>query len=67
MCFGGSAPSPPPLPAPAPQQADASVTQAADAERKRRRQLASNTVLTSPLGVTAQQSQKTQAKTLLGM
>lgn len=66
-CFGGGSPTVVPVPAPAPQQADASVTQAADDERRRRRAAASNTILTSPLGVTGANSQKTQGKTLLGM
>lgn len=67
MCFAGSSIPSNPLPQPAPQQADAAVTAASDAEKRRRRMAASNTILTSPLGVTGSQATKTQPKTLLGV
>jgi hypothetical protein len=62
-CFGGS-PSAQPLPAPPPQAGQGNVQAVEDADRRRRRAAASNTILTSPLGVT--KSADTKPKSLLG-
>lgn len=63
MCFGGSAPKATPVPRAA-EQADAGVVAARDDERRRRRAAASQTILTSPRGVTGEAT--TAGKTLLG-
>lgn len=63
FCFGGS-PSSQPLPAPAPTQGSGGVQAAEAADVRRRRAAASNTVLTSPLGVT--NTPKASPKSLLG-
>lgn len=63
MCFGGS-PSVTPLPAPAPQAGQGNVQSVEDADKRRRRAAASDTILTSPLGVT--KPAKTTPKSLLG-
>ena len=62
-CFGG-APSSQPLPSPAPQAGQGNVQAVEDADKRRRQAAASNTVLTSPLGVT--NPVKTKPKSLLG-
>jgi hypothetical protein len=64
MCFGGANPSSQPLPAPAPQAGQGNVQAAEDADSKRKRAAASNTILTSPMGIT--NPAKTTPKSLLG-
>ena len=61
---GGGAPALTAAAPPPPEAADAGVIAARDAERQRKRTATSNTVLTSPLGVTSQPA--TIGKTLLG-
>lgn len=63
MCFSGSVPKAAPLQR-SPEQADAGVVAARDDERRRRRAAASQTVLTSPHGITT--TAPTQGKSLLG-
>jgi hypothetical protein len=63
MC-GGGAPQLPPAAPPPPESSDPAVTASRDAERKRRGAQDSNTILTSPMGVTG--AAPTQLKTLLG-
>ena len=62
MCFGGG--STPAMPAPAPQQLSGDVQAMADKERELRRAAASNTMLTSPAGVTMPANM--MGKSLLG-
>jgi hypothetical protein len=63
MCFGGS-PSSQPLPAPPPQAGQGNVQAVEDADSRRRRAAASNTILTSPMGVA--NPTDTKPKSLLG-
>jgi hypothetical protein len=62
-CFGGS-PSAQPLPSSAPQAGQGNVQAVEDADKGRKQAAASNTILTSPFGVT--NPQKTTPKSLLG-
>jgi hypothetical protein len=63
-CFsGGGPPAPAPAP-PSPQAQDVGVVAARDQERARRRAASSNTILTSPLGVTT--AAPVALKTLFG-
>lgn len=63
MCLGSSIPKAAPLQR-SPEQADAGVVAARDDERRRRRAAASQTILTSPRGITAPAA--TTGKSLLG-
>jgi len=63
MCFSSTPKSPAPIQR-APEQADAGVVAARDDERRRRRAAASQTILTSPRGLTAPAA--TAGKSLLG-
>jgi hypothetical protein len=63
-CFGGGVPTAPASTPPPPQAQDVGVVAARDQERARRRAASSNTILTSPLGVTT--AAPVALKTLFG-